>query len=142
MGSIARDVIKQGVDKLANAVKITLGPQGKYVVIEENDGSIHVTKDGVTVAKNIFAEDMYPELNAGISLIREASLKTLANVGDATTTSTILAQSLITHIDSELASLENFIDFILLSLNVNLVTPSSFIIMLTLFIIIPPEMQF
>lgn len=111
MGSIARDVIKQGVDKLANAVKITLGPQGKYVVIEENDGSIHVTKDGVTVAKNIFAEDMYPELNAGISLIREASLKTLANVGDATTTSTILAQSLITHIDSELASLENFIDF-------------------------------
>ena len=69
MGSIARDVIKQGVDKLANAVKITLGPQGKYVVIEENDGSIHVTKDGVTVAKNIFAEDMYPELNAGISLI-------------------------------------------------------------------------
>ena len=111
MGMKARLAIKQGVDILSDAVKITLGPQGKYVVIEENDGSIHVTKDGVTVAKNIFAEDMYPEFNAGISLIREASLKTLANVGDATTTSTILAQSLITHIDGELASLENFIDF-------------------------------
>ena len=91
----ARDAIKSGIDLLANAVKVTLGPNGRCVVLGEykKTGTPHITKDGVTVAKNIKFKDKYKEV--GASLIREAALKTVETVGDSTTSSTIIAQALI-----------------------------------------------
>jgi len=90
----ARRQIKSGVDKLANAVKVTLGPKGRNVVLERSYGSPVITKDGVTVAKEIELEDKLE--NIGAQLVREVASKTADVAGDGTTTATILAQSLVT----------------------------------------------
>ncbi|MDH6357261.1 chaperonin GroEL [Parabacteroides sp. PF5-9] len=89
----ARDLLKKGVDELANAVKITLGPKGRNVIIEKKFGAPHITKDGVTVAKEIELESPYE--NMGAQLVKEVASKTNDNAGDGTTTATILAQSII-----------------------------------------------
>ncbi|MDG5767727.1 chaperonin GroEL [Balneolales bacterium ANBcel1] len=89
----ARDQLKRGVDKLANAVKVTLGPRGRNVVIEKSFGAPTVTKDGVTVAKEIELEDKVQ--NMGAQMVREVASKTSDNAGDGTTTATVLAQSII-----------------------------------------------
>ena len=89
----ARDQVKAGVDALANAVKVTLGPKGRNVVIEKKYGAPQVTKDGVTVAKEIELEDRFA--NVGAQLVKEVASKTGDAAGDGTTTATILAQSII-----------------------------------------------
>ena len=90
----AKEAIKKGIDILGNAVKATLGPKGQCVVIADyHDKKPHVTKDGVTVAKNIKLKDKYA--NAGACLIREASLRMLSTCGDSTSTSTVLAQAMV-----------------------------------------------
>jgi chaperonin GroEL len=89
----ARESLKRGVDKLANAVKVTLGPRGRNVVIEKSFGAPTVTKDGVTVAKEIELEDKVE--NMGAQMVREVASKTSDNAGDGTTTATVLAQSII-----------------------------------------------
>ncbi|HDP75551.1 MAG TPA: chaperonin GroEL [Bacteroidales bacterium] len=89
----ARDKLKRGVDQLANAVKVTLGPKGRNVVIEKKFGSQQVTKDGVTVAKEIELPD--PLENVGAQMVKEVASKTADNAGDGTTTATILAQSVV-----------------------------------------------
>ena len=89
----ARATLKKGVDKLANAVRITLGPKGRNVVIEKKFGSPTITKDGVTVAKVIDLED--PLENVGAQMLREVASKTSDIAGDGTTTATVLAQSII-----------------------------------------------
>jgi chaperonin GroEL len=87
----ARDRIKKGVDKLANAVKVTLGPKGRNVVLDKGYGSPTVTKDGVTVAKEIELEDKFE--NVGAELVKEVASKTNDVAGDGTTTATVLAQA-------------------------------------------------
>ncbi|MDR0536997.1 MAG: chaperonin GroEL [Tannerellaceae bacterium] len=89
----ARDLLKKGVDELANAVKITLGPKGRNVIIEKKFGAPQITKDGVTVAKEI--DLACPYENMGAQLVREVASKTNDNAGDGTTTATVLAQSII-----------------------------------------------
>lgn len=89
----ARRQIKAGVDKLANAVKVTLGPKGRNVVLERSYGAPIITKDGVTVAKEIELEDSLE--NIGAQLVKEVASKTAGDAGDGTTTATILAQSLV-----------------------------------------------
>ncbi|MEQ1552966.1 MAG: chaperonin GroEL [Ferruginibacter sp.] len=89
----ARNRMKKGVDTLANAVKVTLGPKGRNVVIEKKFGAPQVTKDGVTVAKEIELED--PIENMGAQMIKEVASKTAEIAGDGTTTATVLAQSII-----------------------------------------------
>ncbi|MGL4909427.1 MAG: chaperonin GroEL [Bacteroidales bacterium] len=89
----ARDLVKVGVDALANAVKVTLGPKGRNVVIEKKFGAPQVTKDGVTVAKEIELEDRFA--NIGAQMVKEVASKTGDNAGDGTTTATVLAQSII-----------------------------------------------
>jgi chaperonin GroEL len=89
----ARDSLKRGVDKLANAVKVTLGPRGRNVVIEKSFGAPTVTKDGVTVAKEIELADKVE--NMGAQMVREVASRTADNAGDGTTTATVLAQSII-----------------------------------------------
>lgn len=89
----AREELKRGVDKLANAVKVTLGPRGRNVVLEKSFGAPTVTKDGVTVAKEIELEDKVE--NMGAQMVREVASKTSDNAGDGTTTATVLAQSII-----------------------------------------------
>ncbi len=89
----ARDLLKKGVDQLADAVKITLGPKGRNVIIEKKFGAPHITKDGVTVAKEIELTNPYE--NMGAQLVKEVASKTNDNAGDGTTTATILAQSII-----------------------------------------------
>jgi len=89
----ARNFLKEGVDELANAVKVTLGPKGRNVVIEKKFGAPHITKDGVTVAKEIELSDPYK--NIGAQLVKEVASKTGDDAGDGTTTATILAQSII-----------------------------------------------
>src|SRR5690625_2185598 len=91
--SDARDALKRGVDKLANAVKVTLGPRGRNVVIEKSFGAPTVTKDGVTVAKEIELSDKVE--NMGAQMVREVASRTADNAGDGTTTATVLAQSII-----------------------------------------------
>jgi chaperonin GroEL len=90
----ARDGLKNGVDKLANAVKVTLGPKGRNVIIDKKFGAPHVTKDGVTVAKEIELKD--PIENMGAQMIKEVASKTADDAGDGTTTATILAQAIVT----------------------------------------------
>ncbi|HXH19379.1 MAG TPA: chaperonin GroEL [Chitinophagales bacterium] len=92
--SDARDALKKGVDTLANAVKVTLGPKGRNVVIEKKFGAPSITKDGVTVAKEIELED--PAENMGAQMIKEVASKTSDIAGDGTTTATLLAHSIIT----------------------------------------------
>ncbi len=89
----ARDQLKKGVDELANAVKVTLGPKGRNVIIEKKFGAPHITKDGVTVAKEIELEDAYQ--NLGAQLVKEVASKTGDDAGDGTTTATVLAQSIV-----------------------------------------------
>ena len=89
----ARATLKKGVDKLANAVRVTLGPKGRNVVIEKKFGAPTVTKDGVTVAKEIDLEDQLE--NVGAQMLREVASKTSDIAGDGTTTATVLAQSII-----------------------------------------------
>ena len=89
----ARGALKKGVDKLANAVKVTLGPKGRNVVIERKFGSPLVTKDGVSVAKEIDLENQLE--NVGAQMVREVASKTSDVAGDGTTTATVLAQSII-----------------------------------------------
>jgi chaperonin GroEL len=89
----ARDSLKKGVDKLADAVKVTLGPKGRNVVIEKKFGAPQITKDGVTVAKEIDLKDAYE--NMGAQMLKEVASKTGEDAGDGTTTATILAQSII-----------------------------------------------
>ena len=89
----ARDLLKKGVDELANAVKVTLGPKGRNVVIEKKFGAPHITKDGVSVAKEIELSD--PNANIGAQMVKEVASKTGDDAGDGTTTATILAQSII-----------------------------------------------
>ena len=90
----ARDQLKKGVDVLANAVKVTLGPKGRNVIIEKKFGAPHITKDGVTVAKEMELEDAFQ--NLGAQLVKEVASKTGDDAGDGTTTATVLAQSIIT----------------------------------------------
>ena len=90
----AREALKKGVDTLANAVKVTLGPKGRNVVIEKKFGAPSITKDGVTVAKEIELED--PTENMGAQMIKEVASKTSDIAGDGTTTATLLAQAIIT----------------------------------------------
>ncbi len=90
----ARTALKKGVDALANAVKVTLGPKGRNVIIEKSFGSPTVTKDGVTVAKEIDLENKIE--NMGAQMVREVASKTSDKAGDGTTTATVLAQSIIT----------------------------------------------
>mgnify|MGYP000479439339 FL=1 len=89
----ARDLLKKGVDELANAVKVTLGPKGRNVVIEKKFGAPHITKDGDSVAKEIELSDPYA--NIGAQMVKEVASKTGDDAGDGTTTATILAQSII-----------------------------------------------
>jgi chaperonin GroEL len=88
----ARDKILAGVNALANAVKVTLGPRGRNVVIEKSFGAPTVTKDGVTVAKEITLEDKFE--NMGAQMVREVAAKTSDVAGDGTTTATVLAQAI------------------------------------------------
>lgn len=90
----ARDKLKSGVDQLADAVKVTLGPKGRNVVIEKKFGAPQITKDGVTVAKEIELPDAYE--NLGAQMVKEVASKTGDDAGDGTTTATVLAQSIIT----------------------------------------------
>lgn len=89
----ARDLLKKGVDELANAVKVTLGPKGRNVVIDKKFGGPTITKDGVTVAKEIELSDRYA--NMGAQMVKEVASKTGDDAGDGTTTATVLAQSII-----------------------------------------------
>jgi len=88
----ARSALKRGVDQLANAVKVTLGPKGRNVIIDKKFGAPTVTKDGVTVAKEIELED--PIENMGANMVREVASKTSDVAGDGTTTATVLAQAI------------------------------------------------
>ncbi|NJO87270.1 MAG: chaperonin GroEL, partial [Lewinella sp.] len=89
----AREKLRNGVDALANAVKVTLGPKGRNVVIQKSFGAPQITKDGVTVAKEIELEDPYE--NMGAQLLKEAATKTNDIAGDGTTTATVLAQTIV-----------------------------------------------
>jgi chaperonin GroEL len=89
----ARDLLKVGVDKLANTVKVTLGPKGRNVVLEKKFGAPQITKDGVTVAKEIELADPYE--NLGAQMVKEVASKTGDDAGDGTTTATVLAQSIV-----------------------------------------------
>ena len=90
----ARDLLKKGVDQLANAVKVTLGPKGRNVVIEKKFGAPQITKDGVTVAKEIELEDHFE--NTGAQLVKSVASRTGDDAGDGTTTATILTQAIVT----------------------------------------------
>ena len=89
----ARDELKQGVDALRNAAKVTLGPKGRNVIIEKKFGAPHITKDGVTVAKEVELEDQFQ--NMGAQLVKEVASKTGDDAGDGTTTATVLAQAIV-----------------------------------------------
>ncbi len=88
----AREALRRGVAKLAQAVKVTLGPRGRNVILQKSFGSPTVTKDGVTVAKEIDLEDVYE--NMGARMVREVASKTSDVAGDGTTTATILAEAI------------------------------------------------
>ena len=93
-GMEARTALKKGVDSLANAVKVTLGPKGRNVIIEKSFGAPTVTKDGVTVAKEIELENKIE--NMGAQMVKEVASKTSDKAGDGTTTATVLAQAILT----------------------------------------------
>ncbi|MFM8401102.1 MAG: TCP-1/cpn60 chaperonin family protein, partial [Pirellula sp.] len=88
----AREAIRRGVGKLARAVKVTLGPRGRNVILQKSFGSPTVTKDGVTVAKEIDLEDVYE--NMGARMVREVASKTSDVAGDGTTTATVMAEAI------------------------------------------------
>ena len=89
----ARDQLKKGVDELANAVMVALGPKGRNVIIEKKFGAPHIAKDGVTVAKEVELADPYQ--NTGAQLVKSVAAKTGDDAGDGTTTATVLAQSIV-----------------------------------------------
>ena len=89
----ARDRMLRGVDTLANAVRVTLGPKGRNVVLDKSFGAPRITKDGVTVAKEIELEDKFE--NMGAQMVREVASKTSDTAGDGTTTATVLAQAIV-----------------------------------------------
>ena len=89
----AREELKKGVDALADAVKVTLGPKGRNVIIAKQFGAPHITKDGVTVAREVELDE--PFRNMGAQLVKEVASKTGDDAGDGTTTATVLAQSII-----------------------------------------------
>jgi len=89
----AREELKKGVDAIANAVKVTLGPKGRNVIIEKKFGAPQITKDGVTVAKEVDLEDSFQ--NLGAQLVKEVASKTGDDAGDGTTTATVLAQAIV-----------------------------------------------
>ena len=89
----ARDLMKKGVDKLADAVKVTLGPKGRNVVIDKKFGAPQITKDGVTVAKEVELENKFE--NTGAQLVKSVASKTGDDAGDGTTTATILTQAIV-----------------------------------------------
>ena len=89
----AREALKRGVDKVANAVKVTIGPRGRNVVLDKSFGAPMITNDGVTIAKDITLKDKFE--NMGAEVVKEVASKTNDLVGDGTTTSVILAQALI-----------------------------------------------
>src|SRR5919202_4746575 len=91
--SDARDALQRGVDKLADAVKVTLGPRGRNVVIDKKWGAPTITNDGVTIAKEVELEDPYE--NLGAQLAKEVATKTNDVAGDGTTTATVLAQAMV-----------------------------------------------
>jgi chaperonin GroEL len=90
----AREALKTGVDELSNAVKVTLGPKGRNVIIDKSFGSPVITKDGVTVAKEVELEDNVE--NMGAQMVKEVASKTNDIAGDGTTTATVLAQAIVT----------------------------------------------
>ena len=90
----ARNKLKSGIDQLANAVKVTLGPKGRNVIIQKSFGAPIITKDGVTVAKEIELND--PVENMGAQMVKEVASKTADIAGDGTTTATVLAQAMVT----------------------------------------------
>ncbi|MEN0111102.1 MAG: TCP-1/cpn60 chaperonin family protein, partial [Planctomycetota bacterium] len=90
----ARDAMRRGVQKLARAVKVTLGPKGRNVILQKSFGSPTVTKDGVSVAKEIELEDTYE--NMGAQMVKEVASKTSDVAGDGTTTATVLAEAIFT----------------------------------------------
>jgi chaperonin GroEL len=92
-GDDVRQKMVKGVNTLANAVKVTLGPKGKNVVLERSFGAPTITKDGVSVAKEIELEDKFE--NMGAQMVKEVASKTSDNAGDGTTTATVLAQAII-----------------------------------------------
>ncbi|MEY4794894.1 MAG: hypothetical protein RL724_1830, partial [Pseudomonadota bacterium] len=92
-GAHARERMLRGVDILADAVKVTLGPKGRNVVIDKSFGAPRITKDGVTVAKEIELADKFE--NMGAQMVREVASKTSDNAGDGTTTATVLAQAIV-----------------------------------------------
>ena len=104
----ARDLLKEGVDQLANAVKVTLGPKGRNVVLEKKFGAPQITKDGVTVAKEIELEDKFE--NTGAQLVKSVASKTGDDAGDGTTTATLLAQAIVNEGLKNLASGANPMD--------------------------------
>ena len=89
----AREELKKGVDALADAVKVTLGPKGRNVIIERKFGAPHITKDGVTVAREVELEDAFQNMRA--QLVKEVASKTGDQAGDGTTTATVLAQAIV-----------------------------------------------
>ena len=89
----ARDKMLRGVDILANAVKVTLGPKGRNVVLDKSYGAPRITKDGVTVAKEIELPDKFE--NMGAQMVREVATRTSTEAGDGTTTATVLAQAIV-----------------------------------------------
>jgi chaperonin GroEL len=91
----ARDRLKKGVDKLADAVKVTLGPKGRNVILDKKFGAPSITKDGVSVAKEIELKDAIE--NMGAQLVKEVASKTADAAGDGTTTATVLTQSIFAH---------------------------------------------
>ena len=92
-GNDARIELKKGIDILANAVKVTLGPKGRNVILDKKYGAPHITKDGVSVAREVELEDEFQ--NIGAQLVKEVASKTNDDVGDGTTTATVLAQAII-----------------------------------------------
>jgi len=107
-GVAARDGMRAGVDALANAVKVTLGPKGRNVIIEKSFGAPHVTKDGVTVAKEITLEDKIQ--NLGAQMVKEVASKTADIAGDGTTTATVLAQAIVSQGHKNVAAGANPMD--------------------------------
>src|SRR5215216_3757443 len=106
--SDARDKMLRGVDTLANAVKVTLGPKGRNVVLEKSYGAPRVTKDGVTVAKEIELEDKFE--NMGAQMLKEVASKTSDIAGDGTTTATVLAQAIVREGSKSVAAGSNPMD--------------------------------
>src|ERR1700726_544210 len=92
-GSEARQALETGVDAVANAVKVTLGPKGRYVVLDKKFGAPTITNDGVTIAREIEVQDVFQ--NQGAQLVREVATSTNDVAGDGTTTATVLAQSIV-----------------------------------------------